>query len=204
MYAARSQKSLEGVNLDLIRVLESAYPEIQLLGYDIIVTEGIRTPTRQQELLKTGRSTTLNSRHLTGHAVDLAVVKNGKVTWSYPVYTEVAGVIKDHARKLEIDVEWGGDWRSFKDGTHFQLSWAAYPLAPRPKKPSNSTTIAAATAGVPVAAYIPEIFSKFKELVGGLSFLSDGWITGIQLALLLAIVLYIVNERRHKMDREGV
>ena len=204
MYAQRSQENLENVHPDLVRVLEAAYPQIQLLGYDIIVTEGIRTPTRQQELLKTGRSTTLNSRHLTGHAADLAVVKDGKVTWSYPVYKEVAGVIKATAADLGIAVEWGGDWRSFKDGTHFQLSWRAYPLQPRPKKPGNSTTIAAAGAGVPIATYLPDIFSKFKELVGGLTFLDDGWITGIQMALLIGIVLYIINERRHKMDREGV
>jgi len=26
-----------------------------------------------------------------------------------------------------VSVEWGGDWKSFKDGPHYQLPWAKYP-----------------------------------------------------------------------------
>jgi peptidoglycan L-alanyl-D-glutamate endopeptidase CwlK len=124
MLDARSRKRLEGVHPDLVRVIEAAD---EMTPLEFIVTEGVRTLARQQQLVAAGASKTLKSRHLTGHAVDLAVKVNGEIRWDWPLYGRLAGVVKEAAAKLGIAIEWGGDWRSFKDGPHFQLPVAKYP-----------------------------------------------------------------------------
>ncbi len=120
----RSRKSLTGVHEDLVKLVEAA---LKLSPVDFVVIEGVRSKTRQLELLKAGASSTLNSRHLTGHAVDVAALVDGKVSWDWPLYAHIATAFKRAARKLEVEIEWGGDWESFKDGPHFQLPWSVYP-----------------------------------------------------------------------------
>jgi peptidoglycan LD-endopeptidase CwlK len=124
MLDARSRKRLEGVHPDLVKVIEAAD---EMSPLEFIVTEGVRTLARQQQLVAAGASKTLKSRHLTGHAVDLAVKVNGEIRWDWPLYGRLAAAVKEAAAKLKIPVEWGGDWRSFKDGPHFQLPVAKYP-----------------------------------------------------------------------------
>lgn len=119
----RSRDSLQGVHPDLVRVVERA---IQLTEVDFVVIEGLRTPARQAELVKAGASQTQNSRHLTGHAVDLAAWV-GTVRWDWPLYPRIATAVKQAAKELGVPIEWGGDWTSFKDGPHFQLPRKAYP-----------------------------------------------------------------------------
>lgn len=122
-----SQKStqvLETVHPDLQRVIRKA---ITLSEVDFSVIEGARTKERQRALFAAGASSTLKSRHLTGHAVDLAAWVDGRTDWSWPLYEKIARTVKIAANSLDINVEWGGDWQSFKDGPHFQLSWTDYP-----------------------------------------------------------------------------
>lgn len=121
---SRSKSRLKGVHPDLVSVVARA---IKLTEVDFAVLEGLRTKARQAELLKAGATTTMNSRHLTGHAVDLGAYVNGSVRWDWPLYTKIANAVKKAARELDIPVEWGGDWKSFKDGPHFQLSRRKYP-----------------------------------------------------------------------------
>lgn len=123
---ARSLRNLLGVHSDLVRVVNRAH---ELSAVDFIVTEGVRTPARQQQLLKAGATQTLNSRHLTGHAVDLAAKVGSQVRWDWPLYAQLATAMKTAARELGVPIEWGGDWK-FKDGPHFQLPWKSYPLTP--------------------------------------------------------------------------
>jgi peptidoglycan L-alanyl-D-glutamate endopeptidase CwlK len=121
---ARDRKRLEGVHPDLVRVVERA----SLGKVRFIVTEGLRTMERQAQLAREGRSQTMRSRHLTGHAVDLAVLDDdGKARWDAPAYRALAAEMKAAAAVEGVHVEWGGDWRSFFDGPHFQLPWASYP-----------------------------------------------------------------------------
>lgn len=82
---------------------------------------------RQKELLAQGATTTLKSRHLTGHAVDLAAMSGGEIRWDWPLYHKLAVIIKAAAAAEKVKIEWGGDWRKFKDGPHWQLPWAKYP-----------------------------------------------------------------------------
>lgn len=115
---------LQQVHSDLVKVVERA---IQLSEIDFTVLEGIRTKERQAELLKAGATTTMNSRHLTGHAVDLGALVSGKVRWDWPLYFKIADAMKAASAELSIPVEWGGDWKKFKDGPHWQLPHKEYP-----------------------------------------------------------------------------
>jgi len=126
----RSRKILSEVHPALAAVIEQAAAAgtWQVPPLSFIVTEGMRTLERQKQLMAAGASKTLKSRHLTGHAVDLAVIVGGEVRWDWPLYSTLAGIVKAAAHTLDTEIEWGGDWKSFKDGPHFQLSWKAYPL----------------------------------------------------------------------------
>lgn len=121
----RSLRALEGVHPDLVRVVlrAAAGPTA------FIVTEGRRSAERQAQLVAAGKSRTLASRHLTGHAVDLAVLAGkGVISWARPDYKILALQVKAAASELGVQVVWGGDWEWF-DGPHFELSRKAYPEA---------------------------------------------------------------------------
>lgn len=120
----RSRERLNGVHPDLVKVVERA---IEITTVDFTITEGLRTPERQKVLFEAGASTTLNSRHITGHAVDLAAWVDGQVDWSWPLYSKIATAMKEASKELGIPIEWGGDWKKFKDGPHFQLPRKEYP-----------------------------------------------------------------------------
>lgn len=120
----RSKDRLNGVHPDLVKVVEHA---IEITTVDFAVHEGLRTPERQKVLKEAGASQTLNSRHITGHAVDLVAWVDGEVRWDWPLYSQIAKAMKAAAAELNIPIEWGGDWRTFKDGPHFQLPRKEYP-----------------------------------------------------------------------------
>ena len=120
----RSYKRLEGVHPDLVRVVERA---IAITEVDFVVLEGLRTKERQEQLLKAGASKTMNSRHITGHAVDLGAWVGKEVRWDWPLYAKIATAMKQSAIELNAPIVWGGDWRTFKDGPHFELNRSKYP-----------------------------------------------------------------------------
>lgn len=122
-----SQKSIDrlsGVHQDLVDVVKRA---IEISEVDFAVLEGVRSVARQEQLVKAGASQTMKSRHITGHAVDLGAMVNGSVRWDWPLYDKIAIAMKAAAHELQIAIEWGGDWRTFKDGPHFQLTYEVYP-----------------------------------------------------------------------------
>ena len=121
---SRSLKRLEGLHPDLVKVVNRA---IEITDIDFTVLEGMRTVARQKQLMKSGATHTMNSRHLTGHAVDLGAYVAGSVRWDWPLYHKIAEAVKQAAVDCGITVEWGGDWRTFKDGPHWQLPWSKYP-----------------------------------------------------------------------------
>lgn len=123
-FSQRSEDNLKGVHPDLARVVRRA---LTLSEVDFGVIEGLRTMARQQELVKAGASQTMKSRHLTGHAVDLAAFVGGSIRWDWPLYHKIASAMKAAAAAEGVPIEWGGDWKSFKDGPHFQLPWKQYP-----------------------------------------------------------------------------
>lgn len=120
---SRSEKALVGVHPDLVSVVRRA---AETMPGGFIITEGMRTKERQRELFAKGLSKTLNSRHLVGLAVDFAPLVDGQVTWKWPAFKPVADAFKAAAKELDIAIEWGGDFRTFKDGPHIQLSHKVY------------------------------------------------------------------------------
>jgi peptidoglycan L-alanyl-D-glutamate endopeptidase CwlK len=121
---ARSLARLEGVHPDLVRVVKRAAAMSDL---DFTVLEGLRTLDRQRQLFAQKATKTMNSRHLTGHAVDLAPMLGGKVSWDWPLYHRLAKTVKAAAAAEKVPITWGGDWRTFKDGPHWELPWKEYP-----------------------------------------------------------------------------
>jgi peptidoglycan L-alanyl-D-glutamate endopeptidase CwlK len=120
----RSKDRLKGVHPDLVKVIEEAIKESPL---DFSISEGLRTKERQKVLFDSGKSQTMNSRHITGHAIDFAVIKDGEVTWDFKYYQLVADHIKAVAKALDVPITWGGDWQSFRDGPHVELNRSKYP-----------------------------------------------------------------------------
>lgn len=128
---ATSKKRLKGVHPDLVRVVERA---IELTPIDFGVTEGLRTLEKQQEYFNTGKSTTMNSKHLPveveigdgaifGLAVDLYCCDDqGKVTWEHKWFRLVIQAMFTAAIELGIQIRAGGLWRTFLDSPHFELA----------------------------------------------------------------------------------
>lgn len=125
---ARSERNLAGVHPDLVKVIREARTLVPF-----IVTEGLRTRKRQEQLVESGASRTMNSRHLTGHAVDVAALVGAEVRWDWPLYSIIANHVKTVAKKHGVAITWGGDWARFRDGPHFELSRREYPA---PKEPA--------------------------------------------------------------------
>ena len=115
---------LKGVHPDLVAVVNRA---AELCEVEFTIAEGVRLLSRQKYLFSIGKSKTMNSRHLTGHAVDLIPINDGKMLEDWPSYHKIEDAMKTAAQELETPIEWGGDWKSFVDGPHWQLPWADYP-----------------------------------------------------------------------------
>jgi len=117
----RSLQNLSGVHPDLVAVVKRA---IQITEQDFTVIEGVRNIERQRELYRKGASKTLNSRHLTGHAVDMVP---WPIDWNdLDRFEVVSEAMKAAAEELNIPIVWGGDWKSFYDGPHFELNRKNY------------------------------------------------------------------------------
>lgn len=124
----RSRDRLQGVHPKLVAVVKLAATMVPTPGgLAFIVTEGLRTQERQKQLVQAGASRTMASRHLTGHAVDLAATVSGEVRWDWPLYIELAMVMGKAAESLGVALTWGGSWKSFPDGPHFEINPETYP-----------------------------------------------------------------------------
>lgn len=122
-----SQKSLDrlnGVHPDLVKVVKRA---IELTPIDFRVTEGLRTVERQAHLFKKGATKTMRSRHIVGKAIDFVALPDGQVSWNWDHYPKIADAFKQAASELGVQIIWGGDWKSFRDGPHIELNRKYYP-----------------------------------------------------------------------------
>ena len=129
---------LQGVHPDLRRVMDRA---LQDAPFPFRVIDGLRTIERQRELVRIGASKTMNSRHLPhkqnglSHAVDIVPLvdldRDGKIEteelFNWPLIRQLAPIVKAAAKAEGVQIEWGGDWRRFPDGPHWQLPWGEYP-----------------------------------------------------------------------------
>lgn len=129
-FSQRSENNFKGVHPDLVKVVRRA---LQLSEIDFSVIEGLRTKERQARLFKQGTTKTLNSRHLTGHAVDIVPYP---LDWNdKEAFGKLAKAMFTAANELKVAIRWGGDWNrngrsddeTFYDGPHFELLKAVYP-----------------------------------------------------------------------------
>jgi peptidoglycan L-alanyl-D-glutamate endopeptidase CwlK len=120
----QDKAKLKGLHPDLVKVVNEYVASGTI---PIKILEGMRTLTRQKQLLKQGATTTLRSRHLDGHAIDICPLVNGQPSFVWAQYYPLAKEIKAAARRAGVKLEWGGDWVKFKDGPHWQLPWKQYP-----------------------------------------------------------------------------
>lgn len=226
-FSQRSLDNLKGVHPDLVAVAELA---LRRTPIDFMVIEGTRTLARQKELVRRGASKTMNSRHLTGHAIDVVPIVNGEVSWDWPYYHQLAPVFKQAAADLGIDLEWGGDWRSFQDGPHWQLSWNTYDKDDMEPRARNAVADPRPIAAPPVVVQPPvpkEVQDLIDEADGegsktdlfnkGIEWLSGGSIVGILTkaqnmdwriavaaivgaAIVFSVALYTRRSRKKKSD----
>jgi len=224
--APRSLKCLEGVHPDIAAVVRRA----DELGARFHITCGLRTVEEQAELFSEGKSRTMNSRHLTGHAVDFVVARaGGGVSYDHADMAACAAIFKQAAAELKIPIEWGGDWKSFVDTPHIELDRKVYkadgtktpepvsvPVAegvphvtPLPKSGTVWGTVAGASAGV--LAYIDQTVAALLEWAAKLTELSPvqsalagmgGNVKSMTLGLGIGAAVYVVS-RRVKASQEG-
>lgn len=122
---SRSMSRLNGVHPDLVKVV-TRVAAVSPIAFQ--VSEGLRSPERQAEMVKTKKSQTLNSRHLTGHAVDLVVLNaDTSANWDLRNYAALNAEIQAEAKSLGIPITWGGSWKTLVDGPHWELSRTHYP-----------------------------------------------------------------------------
>lgn len=146
----RSLSRLEGVHADLVKVVTTA---IEITQVDFTVLEGLRTVARQRQLVASGASQTMNSRHITGHAVDLGAFVGGQVRWDWALYYKIGEAMRIAAIETGVPIVWGAAWhdelnnfdnaeegsdayvslrrsqgrRPFMDGPHYELARRVYP-----------------------------------------------------------------------------
>lgn len=98
------------------------------------VLETARSMVQQQKNLKKGVSQTSRSRHVVANnrsknacAADLGVILDGVVSWKWPLYFDLNNWMAKASVDAGVPIEWGGAWKTIKDGDHWQLPWKQYP-----------------------------------------------------------------------------
>lgn len=122
IFSRRSLARLGGVKPDLVKV---AHRALKITEIDFAVIDGLRSVTRQKALMEAGKTPTMNSRHLTGHAIDLAAYVNGEISWEWNYYEKIADAMLKAGAEYGINIVWGGLWKS-RDGVHFELHRGQY------------------------------------------------------------------------------
>ena len=108
----RSLNRLHGVHPDMVKVVHRA---IEITTVDFGVTQGLRTIEQQREYVRTGKSTTMNSKHLPqsdgySHAVDVVAYIGPDVSWELNLYDNIADAFKQAAHENNVVIRWGAAW----------------------------------------------------------------------------------------------
>lgn len=103
----RSRTNLAGVKPPLVAVVERA---IQITTVDFAVTEGVRSLATQKKYVAAGKSQTMNSKHLTGSAVDLVAYIGNAVSWELNLYDDIADAMAQAGREIGVGLVWGAAW----------------------------------------------------------------------------------------------
>lgn len=137
-FSEQSLRRMQGVNPALAGLMKEVERRALDQGIKIEVSEGLRDRGRQAELVSQGKSKTLNSRHLTGNALDVHIRNpDGSANWDFEAYRPVAEIAKQVAAEKGIpNLVWGGDWKTLRDGVHFELRNADYAAPQGAREPA--------------------------------------------------------------------
>jgi peptidoglycan L-alanyl-D-glutamate endopeptidase CwlK len=105
--SVRSEQRLSEVKVSLQQIVRKA---IKRTTVDFGVTEGLRTKATQAKYVAAGKSKTMNSKHLTGDAVDLVAYIEGKISWEITLYDNIAEAIRAAAKEKGVSIRWGAAW----------------------------------------------------------------------------------------------
>lgn len=105
-FGKRSLENLKGVNPLLVKVLNRA---LEITPVDFTVIEGLRTVERQKQLVNEGKSQTMNSRHITGDAVDIIPVNT---KWKIEEFIPLLKAVKQAADELGVKLRFGINWKN--------------------------------------------------------------------------------------------
>lgn len=102
-----------------VRLIQKAWE----LGFAVRLGEVQRPIEMQQIYVNTGRSKTMNSQHIKKLAIDLILLRDGKICTRAQIKP-----LGDWWEALDIKNRWGGNWRglvdagksSFVDAPHFE------------------------------------------------------------------------------------
>ena len=118
-----TSKHLNNVHPDLQKVVVRAS---ELTDMPFRLTEGLRSAERQKALVAAGKSKTLNSRHLSGCAVDVVAMVDGVMDWNMPSYFVIAKAFAQASDELNIPIRWGGCWKWIRPDMDFKKEMSAY------------------------------------------------------------------------------
>lgn len=196
----RSLDKLQGVRPELANVIKAAAERTKFR-----LTEGLRSVERQKLLVSQRKSKTMNSRHITGHAIDfIAIGEDNVATYDMDDMQRVADVIAEVAREQGVKIERGIDWGW--DAPHIELDRRAYPanavgVTTRALEVATKAKVAAPAAAASTAAVVqaaptlpapPDLaaldqYRAFGEQVSSLgSWAWDNWLLTAGLALWVA------------------
>ena len=115
-FSQRSISKLAQVDTDLVDV---AYLALEFTEVDFGVSEGLRSRSRQKELVASGKSQTMNSKHLDhpstpdiidSWAIDVYAYVDGAVSWDVGYYVKIAEAFRIAGIELNHNIRWGGSW----------------------------------------------------------------------------------------------
>jgi len=145
---------------NLVRIINRAAADNPgLFALNPLTPATLRTQQQQQEMVSKGWSKTMRSKHLTGQAIDVVPInpKTGQPDADYlGGYPAIKAAIYKAATAEGLPFPtWGGDWKSFKDRPHWEVS---QPAPAATTQPATATTQPAAAQPSTTAAqtYTPE------------------------------------------------
>lgn len=164
-WSERSLAALAGVNPQLIDIMGEVR---RRSGIPFEVTEGLRNQERQRDLLEAGKSKTMNSKHLTGNAMDIFIpTSGGGANWDFEAYRPLGDMFKTVAQERGVDnAVWGGDWKTLRDGVNFQLNGSDY-RAPNTPNLSMPTSVPKMDTGVAGMFQAPPDAFNLGTALGG-------------------------------------
>jgi len=126
-FGKTSTAKLNTCHPDIIKVMNEVIKHV-----DCSILEGVRTRATQSEYVRTGKSKTMNSKHLKqkdklSHAVDVIAypIQWNNTNRNYLFAGFVKGIAAGMGINLRIGADWDGDFdttdQNFHDIVHFEI-----------------------------------------------------------------------------------